>query len=998
MIATLVTFRRFDPRLLMVAVLMACVYAIFLLDPQYASLQGKAGIDPDEALSTPMGFERQFPEPRADEKIKRIGWTAVQWAIVSKQPIGFGLLLGAGSLTLVPLLPRRQRTRFNLSVSRLDAIAWGMLLTLFPLFLAALKLAAAALMAWVVAPRLAAAPGPRSEDAWTPPDERPAGLYRAASWVAMRYARNLLTLVAVAIPLVVVCALVGAALVELLPWTRVAQIAQIEGWMPNAGIVLLVAVIGALLPVPFACGVILCALLWNAGVTTYVVATLLVTIGGTGLWSRGGSSFTWRVGSLAAAAVFALGLAAGATAGIVDQWHESSTIRQAASLLEQLPASKPASPILPAGRSGAELRGLAPALPAATRIVAKEGYELWHAPFVAASTRIGKTPFVRIEGSTLGLERLPLPRAYQTMQMGLMHLGGMAAGDINGDGWPDIAIATSFGVFLYVNIGGGFALQEIDFPPMREWIASVVALVDLDGDRALDLFFCTWMHGCHILFNRNGSFSAAAHVALPRFDETTVHAVAFADVDRDGWLDIVTGTTTSEPRFFYPAPAVNRLWRNRGGGRFEPEALAGPEGDTLSLLFADLNGDGWPDLFVGNDFDEPDRIYLNDRGTLRPVKAAASPIPRSTRTTMSVDTGDLDNDGRDELYIGQIAMGSVSEQVKRLKPPIASCDIYTDIAERSRCTAVARFQGAAIAGQNQNDIEACIELRDTAHRRDCIVMAHHWWRILVRLPALGADKAKVLAECAKIPRDFETLHDVCATVALSEIDNDESDIVYADEIPSIKHDNLLYAPDGKGFRDVTAQWGAAFGGWTWNAKFADLDNDTWQDLYVAQGSRLRRDSVSAIFYHNQEGRTFREETKSFGFEDHVPTGAYLYLDYDRDGDLDVITGPFQLTPVVMRNDSPRGPGFEIELDDRRSANRYGIGARVEIRAPDGRLQVRDIKASGGYQSFDPPLAFFGLGNWPAVASIKVVWPDGDVLLVPNMTLSPGRYGLVRLAR
>jgi hypothetical protein len=51
---------------------------------------------------------------------------------------------------------------------------------------------------------------------------------------------------------------------------------------------------------------------------------------------------------------------------------------------------------------------------------------------------------------------------------------------------------------------------------------------------------------------------------------------------------------------------VNRLWHNAGGGKFTPEALAGPEGDSLTLLFTDLNGDGWPDLVVGNDFDEPD--------------------------------------------------------------------------------------------------------------------------------------------------------------------------------------------------------------------------------------------------------------------------------------------------------------------------------------------------------------------------------------------------------
>jgi hypothetical protein len=382
---------------------------------------------------------------------------------------------------------------------------------------------------------------------------------------------------------------------------------------------------------------------------------------------------------------------------------------------------------------------------------------------------------------------------------------------------------------------------------------------------------------------------------------------------------------------------------------------------------------------------------------LRAVKAAASPIPYSTKTTMSIDAADLDNDGNNELYIGQIAMGGTNDLSKRLREPLAGCDIYKDLAERSRCNVAGRFQLATITGHNSNSLEPCMELSDLVQRRDCVVMSHHWWRVLVRLPALGADKGTVLAECAKIPRDFETLHDVCGTIALSEIDNDESELVYTDEMPSIKHNNLLFSPQGKSFKDITVPWGAGFGGWTWNAKFADLDNDTWQDLYVAQGSRLRPSSVSAIFYHNRDGKIFREETRSFGLEDHVPTGAYLYLDSDVDGDLDIITYPFQLTPVLMRNDAAKGPGFQIELDDRASHNRYAIGARIEIRAPDGRLQVREMKGSGGYASADAPLAFFGLGDWPGVASISVVWPDGKSSLLNGLSLGSGRYRLVRLA-
>ena len=1057
---------RLDTRIVFCVAIIVVICGVFWLGSRYPSLQSKAGADPDEALSTPLGFEGHFPEPRADEKFKRVLWVAAEWAVTNKQGMTFGILLAAALLTLVPLVPRprggklagaiqgmlvgaplgvcvncaapigqamlKGGSRVEVALATMfsspsfNVIVLGMLLTLFPWYLAVLKVSTSLVMVLVVVPYLsrkadlpgwrrpprkpAALPGLRifqwfesafgrmSEALLEPAGDAPAGIFRAFAWVVLRYAKNLWTVVRISLPLMIAAGIFGAALVELLPWTRIAQIAQVEGFAANAAVIVLVAAFGTLLPIPIAFDVVVCAVLWDAGVPMYVVATLLVTLALYSIypWSIIGTTLSWRIAALAGAAVLVLGIGAGATAGLVYRWHDLRTIQQAAALLDKLPAPKSQRPILPSGRSSAELLGLAPPLPAPKRVAVANDVELWGARFMPPGAR-SETPFTRIEGASLGFERLPMPRPYQTMQPGPMHLGGMAAGDVNGDGWPDIAVGTNYGVFLYVNLGGRFALQQIDFPPMRGWIVSTVALVDLDGDRALDLFFCTWMHGCHILFNRGGSFSGAAHVELPRHDETAVTAVAFADVDRDGYLDIVTGASTSQPRFFYPAPAVNHLWHNKGGGKFVPEALPGPEGDTLTLLFADLNGDGWPDLFVGNDFDEPDRIFLNDHGRLTPVKAAGSPIPRSTTTTMSADSADLDNDGRDELYIGQIAMGTVGDMAKALRQPVGSCEIYADLAERSRCDVAARFQATSIAARNLNSVEPCLQLPDPAQQRDCVVTSHHWFRVLARLPALGAGKAKVMAECAKIPPDFVTLHDVCGTMALSEMDDEQSDVTYQDEIPQVKHTNLLYAPDGNGYRDVTAQWHAGFGGWTWNARFADLDNDTWQDLYVTQGSRLRPGSVSATFYRNQHGTTFADETKKFGLEDHVPTGASVYVDYDGDGDLDIITHPFQLTPVVYRNDAPKGPGFQIALDDRRSPNRYAVGARVEIRSPDGRRQVREIKGSGGYASFDPPVAFFGLGDWQSVSSIGVIWPTGDTSTVEDVALASGSYTMVRLA-
>jgi uncharacterized membrane protein YraQ (UPF0718 family) len=1066
MIESAVVRRHFDFRIPIAVLVIAVICGMFWIGSRYPSLQGKASADPNEALSTPLGFDRFFPEPPPERILRHIGWTAVEWGITNRQGMTFGLLLAAGMLTLLPLLQRRPGGKLagafrgllvgaplGVCVNCAAPIAQGMLkgggrvetalaalfasptfnvivlgivFAIFPWYLAVLKVAASLFIVLAIAPWLAklsekpgwtrptavepALPGlglmqklenmlGTPELSESPVANRPKGFFRALGWFLLRYPRNLLRVILVALPLMLLAGLLGAVLVELLPWNALNHIARVDGLPANGAVLVLATIFGVLLPVPMAFDVIVCSVLLNAGMPIPVVGALLVTLGSFSLYAMSilGTTISWRIAGMATLAIFVVGLAGGAAAGVFDRWNDLYQSGQAALLASQT-APPPQRVVLPVGRSAADLRALAPPVAASKKIAANASAELWFAPFEHASASKQGSEFARIDGPLLGFKRLPLPRLYQTMQPGPMHLGALAAGDVNDDGWPDVAVGTSFGVFLYINTGGRFELQQIDFPEMRDWLICDVALVDLDGDGKLDLYFSSWMHGSHILYNRGGEFSGKAHTELPRATEACAASTAFADIDRDGLVDIVTGGATFESWYFYPEPAVNRLWHNKGGGKFEPETLPGPEGDTLTLLFTDLDGDGWPDLLVGNDFDEPDRIFMNKQGKLVPVKKDNSPLPYSGMTTMSFDSADLDNDGKPELYVGQIAMGKMNELPKRLAPPVQSCGIYSDMADISRCDALARFQAAVARGRDNWTIELCRELADPVDQRDCAVTAYYWTRILLRLPAAGGDKTAVLAECEKIPKDFETMHDVCEAMAHSPMDYNQSHKTLTDEIPQVAHNNLLFAQDGKTYRDDTSKWGAGYGGWTWNAKFADLDNDGWQDLFITQGTRLRLYNPSNVFYRNEKGTRLVESTKAAGLEDHLPGAAFLFVDYDLDGDLDIITNPFGLAPVVWRNDAPVGAGFEVRLDDQRTANRFGIGGRVEIRAPDGRRQIRDIKASGGNQSHDLLAARFGLGDWPQVSSIAVTWPDGQSSLLDGGAFGPGRYRLVRPAQ
>lgn len=1060
--------RRFDWRILITGALIAALCAVFWLDSRYPSLQGKASADPDEALATPLGFETHWAEPGAHETFEHIAWTAAEWAITNQQGMTFGLLLAAGLLTLIPLLPRLRSSRFAGALQggitgaplgvcincaapigqamlkggarvevalgtmfaspSFNVIVLGILFSMFPFYLVALKIVASLAMILLIVPLLSrlaeregwrrpaisAAPMPGvkifqwlndklgsvESKLLTPEAAQPRGLFAALGWVLLRYPRNFWAVIKLALPLMLLAGLIGAVMIELLPWGRIAQLAQVDGFVLNALVLLAVTAFGVLLPVPMAFDVIVCAVLWDAGLPPQIVASLLVTLGIFSVYPMSllATTLSWRLALAAAAAVLGLGLVAGACAAVLDNWHQLRLAQRAESLLSTLPVPSTQMPLLPQGRSAQELAALLPPATAPQQIASGPDYELWRRDFEPASAPKSEVMFKRIEGHRLGFERLPLPRPYIFMEPGVMHLGGLAAGDVNGDGWQDIAVGTPFGVQLYLNTGGQFVQLQIDFP-MRDWIISVVALVDLDGDGALDLFFSSWGQGSHILFNRAGVFSAAAHLELPRTQENAVNAAAFADVDRDGDLDIVTGATTYVPRFFYPASSVNVLWRNDGHGQFKSETLAGPEGETLTLLFTDLNQDGWPDLYVGNDFDEPDRVYFNGYGQLKPVKAADSGIQRTPTTTMSADSGDIDNDGRDELYLGQIAMGTPGAGfAHRVAQPVQSCGVYEDIADRSRCDAVARFQLATYTAYSTQSLAPCEQLAEVGEQRDCIVSAYHWNRILARLPVLGADKEKMLEECARIPPDFISMQDICRAMQGSAMDHEKSDEVFAGEMPQTRQTNLLYTPgvgESNEFEDITSQWKAGLGGWTWNARFADLDNDGWQDLFITQGTRLRPNSPTAIWYRNAGGKTFEESAQRAGLEDHNPTGAALTLDYDNDGDLDLITAPFMLTPVVWRNDAPLGAGLEIALKDHRSPNTHGVGARVEIRSADGRQQVREVKGSGGYQSHDAPVARFGLYKNFVVDSITVTWADGMVQKVAGQKLAAGRYHLTR---
>jgi hypothetical protein len=701
-------------------------------------------------------------------------------------------------------------------------------------------------------------------------------------------------------------------------------------------------------------------------------------------------------------AALALAIAAALTVHLVtrDRPHgvthapNDEQARLAAALLAQHPTTAMEAPgQLPVGRSAAALARLLPRL-APEHVIASRGRAtLLGAAYPDRGRYSGR--FVRANSASAGFARLPLPPWYQTMQPGADEFAPLAAGDVNNDGWPDVAVGSPWGDFLYLNLGGRYALERIDEPAMRSWRITYTAIIDLDGDGWRDLFLCTWHQGCHVLWNQHGSFGAAAETTLPGAPEAA-HAAAFGDLNRDGRVDIVTGASTELEWNFSPQTDVLYQWTNNGDRTFRREALAGPRGETLTLLIADLNNDGWPDLWAGNDFDEPDVVFLNQHGHL--VQTNSGLLPHTTTSSMSLDTGDINNDGRPEAYEGAIAFGGVSAadlQASR-QPPGASCRAsIRDLAELNDCLALGEFQTAVVRSRDMTGVGECQHFTDAIRIRDCVTSGYLWNEAFSTLPQHGATRSAILQECSLFPAALVEMRDTCTQARRDPLDYAQAEKQYRDARPQLRNTNLLFTPQARDYTDTTRVAGVGFGGWTWNAKFADLDNDGWQDLWLTQGTRLRFDNSSNIFYRNLGSEQFSQDERNAGLEDHVPTGGSVFVDVNLDGRTDLVTYPFDLTPALWDNRLARRPGLEISLRDETTANPDGIGARVEVRNAAGKLQIRDIKASGGYDSADLPLAEFGLGSWRAVTSVTVTWPDGTQQSISGVRLHGGRYTFER---
>ena len=510
--------------------------------------------------------------------------------------------------------------------------------------------------------------------------------------------------------------------------------------------------------------------------------------------------------------------------------------------------------------------------------------------------------------------------------------GGVAAGDIDGDGLIDLYFTSNLGKnHLYRNLGH-FRFEDItDRAGVGDSIGwkSGVTMADVNGDGRLDIYVAgvdyLGMHGRNVLYinNGDGTFTDRAAEYGLAFSGYSTQA-AFFDYDGDGDLDmyLLNSSTLTEragspstSRLERNAKAGDRLYRNDRGHFVDVSQAAGiyggVEGFGLGVVVSDFNLDGCPDIYVANDFPENDFLYLNNcNGTF--TESIAQATGHTSRFSMGVDAADFNNDGRPDIAVLDMLPDS-----ERILKTAASAESYEQLNQK------------LALGYHYQYTRNTLQLnRGVAGGK----LRFSEIGLLAGIAATDWSWAPLFADF-----DNDGLKDLFVTSGIDRRPNDLDYFVSLDSIPvgtappaarlvakmpHVPLPNYLFHNNGDlTFTNVAAAWGVGRAGFSNGAVYADLDNDGALDLVVN--------------HLNAPASIFRNRAWQLDSTNH----HYITVNL-------------------------RGAG----------ANTQGIGAKVMILA-GGKRQFAEVMPTRGFESSVDPRVHFGLGTARTVDTLTVVWPD-----------------------
>ena len=523
---------------------------------------------------------------------------------------------------------------------------------------------------------------------------------------------------------------------------------------------------------------------------------------------------------------------------------------------------------------------------------------------------------------------------------------------------------------------------------------------------------CTWTftdvaHEAGLTFLHERGASGRKH--LP---ETMGAGAAWLDVDNDGRMDLYVVQSGPFPSTGAET-AANRLFFNRGDGRFEPadpDFGAGDRGYGHGVTAADYDGDGRVDLFVCNF--GIDRLYRNvGQGRFEDVTASAG-LESMPGWSSSAAFADADGDGDLDLYVTKYMVFEIENEIFCGDPETGErryCDpsLYDGARDRYfRNEGNGHFVDATVeAGLESADGKGLGVLftdLDGDGAPDLYVSNDITPNHLFRNDGSGAFESVSLVSGAAFNSDG--VAEAGMGLALGDVDND-GDADFAVSNFDVETNTLYENTGPMSFEDVSARTG--FGPPSFNllgfgAALQDFDRDGDLDYYVTNGHifeypqrpDLSWEQRDLLLLRTDAGRYVERQCGPAFEARHVGRGLAVG-DYDNDGDVDLALvnngGPLQL----LRNDGAKGSWIGLFLRGK-APNTGAVGARAEL-VVSGRAQVRWLTAGDSYQSTSDPRILFGWSSDDAPEKLTIHWPNGSVLDIPASALERNRYHTIRQA-